>query len=61
MMYLDGLLPAALTVTACVSDQQGALQDRHAAQVQSVQLQESHLLSALWDAAVGARQAGAQM
>lgn len=46
---------------ARVPDPQGALQDRHAAQVQGVQLQESHLLRALRDAAVGTRQAGAQM
>lgn len=38
-----------------VSEPQGALQDRHASQVQSPQLQESDLLRALRDATVGTR------
>lgn len=55
------LVPLAVMVRVFAADPQGALQDRHAPQVQGLQLQKSHLLRTLWDAAVGARQAGAQM
>lgn len=55
------LVPLAVMVRVFAADPQGALQDRHAPQVQGLQLQKSHLLRTLWHAAVGARQAGAQM
>lgn len=40
---------------------QGEVQDRHATQIQSLQLQESNLLWALWDTAVGTGEARTQV
>lgn len=51
----------AVKPSVCLSVPQGEIQDRYATQIQSLQLQESNLLRALWYPALGAGEARTQV